>query len=58
MIRVTWDAIYGTHFLALWCVEMADAFGAFVGINFVDQFPLVNGLIGTLWFAHVAVDAF
>jgi hypothetical protein len=36
---------------------MADAFGAFVGMDFVDFYALVDRIIGALGLTHVAVDA-
>ena len=42
---------------ALRLVKMADAFGAFVGVNLVNVFAHVNGLVRALGLAHVAVDA-
>jgi hypothetical protein len=37
---------------------MAHALGAFRGVDFVNFFAHVNGLIGALGLAHIAVDAF
>ena len=48
----------GQDLLALRVVEMPDAFCAFVWINNVDLFALVDGFIGAFWFAYVTVDAF
>jgi len=37
---------------------MTDAFGALVGVYFIDFRPEVDRLIGTLRFTHIAIDAF
>jgi len=37
---------------------MSDAFGAFGWVNFVNFRSQIDGLIGALGFAHIAVDAF
>jgi hypothetical protein len=37
---------------------MTDAFGALVGVDFIDFRPEVDRLIGTLRFTHIAIDAF
>jgi hypothetical protein len=37
---------------------MANAFGALVGIDFIDFRAEVDRLIGTLRFTHIAIDAF
>jgi hypothetical protein len=42
----------------LWGVEMAYAFGAFAGIDFVDQLAHENGLVRAFGLAYIAVDAF
>jgi hypothetical protein len=36
---------------------VTDTLGALIGVNFVDFLAKVNGLIGALWLAHIAVDA-
>lgn len=51
------NAIHGTDFTALWGIKMADALGAFAGVNFVDLDTLINGIVRTLWLADVAIDA-
>jgi hypothetical protein len=37
---------------------MTNAFGALVGVDFIDFRPEVDRLIGTLRFTHIAIDAF
>ena len=37
---------------------MPDAFGAFIGINFVDFCALVNRFIRALGLTNIAIDAF
>jgi hypothetical protein len=57
VIRVFGDAVHGTDLNALRLLKMSHAFGALGGINFVDLLAKINGLIGTLGLAHIAVDA-
>jgi len=52
------DTVDRAHLLALRLVEMTDALGAFVGVDLIDLFALVDGAVGALRFADVAVDAF
>jgi hypothetical protein len=37
---------------------MAHTLGAKIRVYLVNLFPHINGLIGTLGFTHIAVDAF
>jgi hypothetical protein len=52
------DACDGTYDLALRLVVVTDTFCASGRINDVDLFAHRDGIIGTLWLAHVAIDAF
>ena len=54
---IHWNAIHWADFTALWGIKMADALGAFAGVNFVDIDALINGIVRALWLAHVAIDA-
>jgi hypothetical protein len=56
-IRVQWNAFNGAHLHALWLIKMSNTFGAFMGIDLVDLFTKINGLVGTLGFADITVDA-
>ena len=49
---------YRTYLDTLGLVKMADAFGAFAGVDFVDFRPQKYCFIGALGLAHIAVDAF
>jgi hypothetical protein len=51
-------ALNRANHLALGLVEMAHAFGAAVGVDFVYFLPHVNSRVGALGFAHIAIDAF
>ena len=42
---------------ALGFVKMPHAFGAFAGVDLIDLFTQIDGLVGAFGFAHVAVDA-
>jgi hypothetical protein len=57
MIQIERNAIDGAHFFALRRIKMADAFGAFCWIDFVDFDAHVDGLVRALGLAHVAVNA-
>jgi hypothetical protein len=52
------DAVNGANFSALGFVKMANALGAFVGINLVIFFAHVNGIVRAFGLAHIAIDAF
>jgi len=52
------DAIHGADFHALRCVVVAYALGAFFRVDDVDGLALRDGVVGALWLAYVAVDAF
>lgn len=58
MLRIFWNAIHGTHHLALRLIKMSYTFRAQIRINFVNQFALENRFVRTRRFAHIAVDAF
>jgi hypothetical protein len=51
------NAIHWADFTALWGIKMANALGAFAGVNFVDVDTLINGIVRAFWLAHVAIDA-
>ena len=42
---------------ALGFVKMPHAFGAFAGVDLIDLFTQIDGLVGALGFADIAVDA-
>jgi hypothetical protein len=58
MLWVNRDTCHGAHLNTLRLVKVTHAFRAFVGVNFINFCPKVNGLVGTLRFAHIAIDAF
>jgi len=55
---VEWDAVYWADLLALRFVVVTHAFGAFVGVDFVDVRAHVNGVVRALGLAHVAINTF
>jgi hypothetical protein len=57
VVGIDQDAIYGTHFRALRCLKMPDTLCAQLGVNFVDLVALMNGLVGALGLANIAIDA-
>ena len=57
-LRVDWNAGHWANLYTLRSVKMTDAFGAFIGVNFVDVQPHIDRLIRAFGFAHVAIDAF
>ena len=56
--RMLGNAIYRTHFNALWFVEMADTFGTTIRIDLIIQFALIYSVIWAFGFADITVDAF
>tara|TARA_Y100001936_G_scaffold254168_1_gene326225 strand:- start:1437 stop:1778 length:342 start_codon:yes stop_codon:yes gene_type:complete len=58
VVGVEGNAVYGADLLALGFVEVADAFGAAGGIDFVDFLAHIDRFVRALWLAYVAVDAF
>jgi hypothetical protein len=52
------DAIDWADFHALWCVVVAYALGAFSRVDDVDGVALRDSIVGALWLAYIAVDAF
>jgi hypothetical protein len=58
MLWVDGDASHGADLHTLGFFKMADAFGAFGRVDFVDFFTQINRLIWALGLAHIAVDAF
>jgi len=57
MIRVDWNTIDWTHLLALRHIKMAYTFGAFIGVDLINELALVNGIIGAFWLANIAIYA-
>jgi hypothetical protein len=57
IIWVEGDAVYGTHFDALWLIVMAYTFGTKAEINFIDFLTSTDGFIRTLGFTNITVDA-
>jgi hypothetical protein len=57
-MRIQLDAIHRTHYFALRLIEMADAFGAELGIDDVEIFAHGNGVVRARWLANVAINAF
>jgi hypothetical protein len=55
--RIEGNAVDRAHLLALGFVEMADAFGALVGVDLVNLGAHGNGVVRALGLAHVAIDA-
>ena len=58
MLRIDRNAGDRADLHALRFVKMADAFGAFAGINLIDLGAHVNRLVRDFGLAHVAGDAF
>ena len=56
--RMLGNAIYRTHFNALWFVEMADTFGTTIRIDLIIQFTLIDCVIRAFGFADITIDAF
>jgi hypothetical protein len=57
VIGVDRYAGYRTDLHTLRFIEVSYALGALVGINFVDLLAKIDGLVGTLWLAHITVNA-
>jgi hypothetical protein len=51
------NTVNGAYFAALRRIKMADALGAYSGINFVNLYPLVNSVVGAFRLTNVAVYA-
>jgi hypothetical protein len=58
MVGIVGNAINGADFATLRRIEVADAFGALVGIDDVDFIALRNRVVRALGLAYVTVDAF
>jgi hypothetical protein len=56
MFGVVDNAVDGANVNALGIIIMTDTFGAFIGIDFINERAEINGLVGTCGFTHVAVD--
>ena len=57
MLFINQNTIHRTHLLALRLVVVADALGAFAGLDFINLVALVDGIIRAFRFAYVAIDA-
>ena len=58
MVWMHRNAGYRAHLHALRLIKVAYAFGAAVGVNFINFRPQINGLVGAFWLAHITIDAF
>ena len=58
MVGILGDAVHRADLDTLGFVVVADAFGALVGVDFVDFRTLRNRFVRALGLANVAVDAF
>lgn len=56
MIRIGHNAVNRANILALRRIVMADAFGAFIGVYFVNFFALRDGVVRAFRLAHIAVN--
>ena len=56
-LRVQGYAVHRADLDTLGSVKMPYTLGAFMGINFINFLPKINGLIGTLGFTDIAIDA-
>ena len=56
IVRVQGYAVYRTDLLTLGLFEMAHAFGTTIGVNFINDITLEDGVIRALGFTDVAVD--
>jgi hypothetical protein len=57
-LRVHRNARHGADLHTLRLIEVPDALGAFVGVDFVNLWPQENGFIWALGLTHIAIDAF
>jgi len=57
MPGINGNAIHRADFHALAGFEMTDAFGAQLPVNFINDFPLIDSVVGAFWFADITVDA-
>ena len=55
MVRVQRDAVHGADLAALRFVKVAHAFGAFVGVDFVDLRAGRDGAVGAFAASRVAI---
>jgi hypothetical protein len=58
VLRMRINAGHRADLHALRLVKMANAFGAFVGVDFVNLFAHINRLVRAFGLTHIAVDAF
>jgi hypothetical protein len=58
MIWVRQTAVYRADFNALWLIIVPNTLCTEFMVNFINFIPLIDCLIGALWFTHIAVDAF
>ena len=56
--RIDNNTLNGTNLYALWNLEMSNTFGTVTRFDFVNFFTLEDGIIWTLRFANIAIDAF
>ena len=57
VLRIERYTVNGTDLNALGRIEMTNTLGAFMGVNLIDVFPKIDGLIGTLRLTHITIDA-
>ena len=58
VVRILRNAFHRTDLDTLRGLEVADALGAQVGVDLVDLLALVDGVVRTLRFTDITVDAF
>jgi hypothetical protein len=58
MLGMGINTSYGAHLHALRLIKMADAFRAFVRMNFVELSAHVDRFVGAFGLTHIAIDAF
>lgn len=56
MRRVSDNTVDGANVDALGVIVMADTFCAFMRVDFINTFAVINRFVGTGGFTHVAVD--
>jgi len=58
VLWVQWYAIDRAYLDTLRCIEVADTFGAFIGVDNVNDVALIDSVIRAYRFAHITVNAF
>jgi hypothetical protein len=58
VLWIDWNASHWTHLDTLRLIKVPHALCALVGIDFINFRAEVDGLIGALRFADIAIDAF